>query len=126
MDKNFDRRAFAKRTSAAVGGLLTGVFLGAGRSIGQDPDVSDSRLVLLGLNALARSPELDYFADGHRGAGMVSAHLLCVDNNLDEQATSRIAELVDLNWASTALCEPFPEAEPEPARIGARRAGGNG
>ena len=79
--------------------------------------MSDKRLVLLGLNALARAHELDYFADGHRGAGMVAAHLLCVDNDLDERATSRIVELVDLNWASSALCKPFPDAEPEPARI---------
>ena len=79
--------------------------------------MSDERLLLLGLNSLARAHELDYFADGHRGAGMVAAHLLCVDNDLDERARSRIAELVDLNWASSALCEPFPDAEPEPARI---------
>ena len=79
--------------------------------------MSDERLLLLGLNALARAHELDYFADGHRGASMVAAHLLCVNNDLDEHATSRIAELVDLNWASSALCEPFPDAESEPAQI---------
>ena len=117
MSKNLHRRDFTKRTSAAVGGLLTGTFLGSGRSAGADPDRSDKRLVLLGLNALARAHEMDYFADGHRGAGMVSAHLLCIDNNLDEQAASRIVELVDLNWASTALCKAFPDAEPEPERV---------
>ena len=42
----------------------------------EDRDMSDERLLLLGLNALARAHELDYFADGHRGAGMVAAHLL--------------------------------------------------
>ena len=77
----------------------------------------DERLLLLGLNALARAHKLDYFADGHRGAGMVAAHLLCVDNNLDDHITSRIAELVDLNWASSPLCAPFPDTQPEPARI---------
>ena len=117
MNMNPDRRDFGKRTSAAVGGLLTGGFLGSGRSVGQDHDVSDERLVLLGLNALARAHELDYFADGHRGAGMLAAHLLCVDNSLDEHATSRIVELVDLNWASSPLCKSFPNTEPEPARI---------
>ena len=79
--------------------------------------MSNERLLLLGLNGLARAHELDYFADGHRGASMVAAHLLCVDNDLDEHATSRIAELVDLNWASSALCESFPDAESEPAWI---------
>ena len=117
MDKNLDRREFAKGTSAGVGSLLMGVFLGSGRSFGRDRDMSDKRLVLLGLNALARAHQFDYFADGHRGAGMVAAHLLCSDNDLDERATSRIVELVDLNWASSALCKSFPNAKPEPARI---------
>lgn len=79
--------------------------------------MSDDRLLLLGLNALARAHELDYFADGHRGAAMVAAHFLCVDNNLDSRAVARIAELVDLNWTSSALCESFADTEPEPARI---------
>jgi len=117
MNKNLDRRDFAKRTSVAVGGLLTGALLGSRRTVGQDHDMSDKRLLLLGLHALARAHELDYFADGHRGAGMVSAHLLCVDNGLDKHARSRIVELVDINWASSALCKPFSEAKPEPERI---------
>ncbi len=60
---------------------------------------------------------MNYFADGHRGAALVSAHLLCVDNDLDERATSRICELFDLNWAPSKLCEPFPEADPDPEGI---------
>jgi hypothetical protein len=48
---------------------------------------------------------------------MIAAHLLCTENSLDEQATARITELADLNWAATALCKPFPDAEPVPARI---------
>ena len=117
MSKNLDRRAFTKRTSAAVGGLVMGSFLASGRTAGQVPDMSDKRLVLLGLNALARAHELNYFTDGHRGAAMVAAHLLCVDNNLDQRARKRIVELVDLNWASTPLCNPFPDTEPDPARV---------
>ena len=69
MGKNVDRRDFAKQTSAAVGGLLTGALLGSSHSAGQDVGLSDNRLVLLGLNALARAHALDYFADGHRGGG---------------------------------------------------------
>lgn len=117
MDKRLDRRGFAKQTSVAVGGLLTGTFLKNGHSAGRVCEMSDRRLVLLGLNGLARAHALDYFADGHRGAGMVAAHLLCVGNDLDDHATLRIERLVELNWASSALCKPFPEAEPEPARI---------
>ncbi len=77
----------------------------------------DDRLLLLGLDALARAHELDYFVDGHRGAGMVAAHFLCRDNALDDRACSRIAQLVDLNWASTPLCAPFPDTDPVPERV---------
>jgi len=47
----------------------------------------------------------------------VAAHLLCVDNKLDEQAASRITELIDINWATSPLFEPFPQAEAEPEQI---------
>jgi len=117
MKSSMDRRDFAKRTSVAVGGLLTGGLLGGRQAAGQEHQKSDQRLVLLGLNALARAHEMDYFADGHRGASMVAAHLLCVDNHLDERATSRIVELFDLNWAATPLCKPFPDEDPQPERI---------
>jgi len=117
MNKKHDRRSFVKRTSAGVGGLLAGSLLPGGTSAGQERDAPHKRLVLLGLNALARAHELDYFVDGHRGASMVAAHLLCVDNNLVDRAASRIEELLDLNWAKSALCRPFPHAEPEPAQI---------
>jgi hypothetical protein len=83
----------------------------------ENHDSLDERLVLLGLNALARAHEMDYFTDGHRGAAMVAAQLLCVDTQLDEHTSTRITELVDLNWASTALCEPFPDAEAAPLQI---------
>ncbi len=101
----------------AVGGILTGALAGNRRSIGEEHEMSDKRLLMLGLNALARAHEFDYFADGHRGAGMVSAHFMCVDNDLDKQATSRIVELIDINWAASALCKPFPEEKSAPERI---------
>ncbi len=115
MNNNIDRRDFTKR--AAVGGLLAGSMLGGGTSSGQDTQPKDKRLVLLGLNALARAHQLNYFTDGHRGAAMVSAHLLCLDNQLDQAASSRIAELFDLNWAGSKLCQPFPAADPDPEGI---------
>ena len=106
------RKNMAERKSAAVGEGL-----GNAPSARPESGASDNRLVLLGLNALARAHELDYFADGHRGASMVAAHLLCVENALDQRARTRIAQLVDLNWASSELCKPFPDADPEPGQI---------
>ena len=60
---------------------------------------------------------MNYFTDGHRGASIISAHLLCADNDLDQPARTRIVELIDLNWSSTALCKPFPDTEADPTRI---------
>lgn len=79
--------------------------------------MSEERILRLGLNALARAHEMDYFADGHRGGGMVAAHLLCIENGLDKRARRRIEEIIDLNWGETALCRSFPESDPEPERI---------
>ena len=112
-----NRRDFGQQASLAAGGLLAGTWLGATAEAGENQDLSDKRLVLLGLNALARAHEFNYFNDGHRGASLVAAHLLCVDNQLDDRAASRIVKLFDLNWASQPLCKPFPEAEAEPAKI---------
>lgn len=122
MDHSIDRRDFAKRTSVIVGGLLSGSLLAGDHVSGQDSDEANDRLLLLGLNGLARAHELNYFADGHRGAALIAAHLMCVDNDLDQAARSRIAELFDANWAASPLCKPFPEEQPDPdgvARIGA-------
>lgn len=96
---------------------MAGASLNIGQSAEEEEDTEDQRLLLLGLNALARSHTLNYFTDGHRGAAILSAHLLCVDNKLDGQARSRIEELIDLNWTSTALCKPFPDVKADPSRI---------
>lgn len=72
----------------------------------------EKRLVLLGINGLARAAEMDYFKDGHRGAALISAHMMCVDNEFKKAATTRIVELFDRNWAKGKLCESFPEDDP--------------
>lgn len=116
---NLTRREFARRACTAAGSCLT--VTGLQSMVAHADDPSPLRLVQLGLNALARAHKMSYFADGHRGAALVSAHLLCRDNQLDETARARIETLFDLNWAATPLCRPFPQAEPDPARI--RRIG---
>lgn len=81
-------------------------------AVAEERSLSEKRLVELGLNALARAPQQSYFADGHRGASMISAHLMCVDNDLGNPTTNRIIELFDRNWAPTKLCASFPNADP--------------
>lgn len=75
---------------------------------------ANKSLVHLGINALARAADMNYFSDGHRGAAMISAHLMCEDNAFEAAARDRIVELFELNWASSKLCLPFPESEPVP------------
>lgn len=123
---HLNRREFAIGSAAIFGGLLQNVNHGVHA---EERSLTEKKLVLLGMNALARAPEMSYFADGHRGAAMISAHLMCVDNKLDDAAAARIVELFDRNWAATKLCESFPEADPvadAAAQVGRVLAEGSG
>lgn len=126
MMNEISRRRFVIGSSAMAGGAF---WMNEGSALADEQSLSDKRLILLGLNALARAPEMSYFADGHRGAAMISAHLMCVDNDLSDAATARIVELFELNWAPSKLCEAFPEADPVPdavERVGKTLAEGSG
>ena len=60
---------------------------------------------------------------------MISAHMMCVDNELNDAAASRIVELFDLNWAPSKLCKPFPDGDPVPdaiEKVGKALAEGSG
>ncbi|GAB4133276.1 twin-arginine translocation signal domain-containing protein [Thermopirellula anaerolimosa] len=122
-----DRRDFVKQASCVAGGLMAGSVLCGGEAVTENPDITGKRLVLLGLNALARAWRFDYFADGHRGAALISAHCLCADNALDDETAARIVEICDKNWSSTPLCESFPDGEADESglsRIGEALAEG--
>lgn len=124
MDPQLSRREFAARSTLFFAGVS---LAGAGGALAETESLRRQRLVELGVNALARAPELNYFADGHRGASLISAHMMCVDNQFDDVATARIVELFDANWAPTKLCEPFPEGDAVPdaiAQIGSTLAAG--
>ena len=126
MASHISRREFTLGSSAFVAGLLLGDSV---EVRAENQSIADKQLVRLGVNALARSPERDYFADGHRGAALISAHLMCVGNQLDDAAAGRIVELFNLNWAKSKLCAPFPEGDlvPDAAeQVGKALAEGGG
>lgn len=114
---DLNRRQFTRRASSSVIGLMTGSLLESGPALGAEHDPADQRLVLLGLNGLARAHEMAYFSDGHRAASLISAHLLCEENQLSAPAQSRIEQLFDLTWANSKLCQPFPEEDADPSQI---------
>ena len=89
----------------------------AARLSAADKSRVEGQLVELGINALARAASMKYFADGHRGASMISASMMCTDNKFDDAAVSRIGELFDLNWANSKLCSEFQKEEPDPKAI---------
>jgi hypothetical protein len=121
------RREFSRLTTAGTFGVLSSSLLGPLPADAREHDPAEKRLVLLGLNALARAADMKYFTDGHRGAALVSAHLLCEEEGLPAAARSRIEQLFDANWAKSRLCQPFPESDPAPdqlQKIGAALAEG--
>jgi hypothetical protein len=121
MNEEFNRRRFTRCASLAAGGLLftqPEIFAhDSDSATDENSEPLEQRLIILGMNALSRAPEMNYFADGHRGAAMISAHLLCVDNKLKAETVKRIQQLFDLNWASSKLCQSFPEGDRDPKAI---------
>lgn len=125
MSQKPNRRQFVSTSAMTVAGLLLPE--AAAHSMTLAP--TDKRLVRLGLNALGRAPEMKYFVDGHRGAALISAHLMCANNEFEKTATNRIVELFDLNWAKSKLCQDFPEGdrgEDAIEQAGKALAGGKG
>lgn len=116
MSSIFSRREFSWLASSGICGLGTGAYA-AGPDEGREYDPGEKRLVLLGLNALARAHEMNYFSDGHRGASLIAAHLLIEEESLPDAARVRIERLFDANWANKPLCQPFPESEPVPEDV---------
>ena len=108
MASRFNRREFSVGTTA----LMTGLALNSNGSADTGRLSAGTKLMTLGINAMARAHEMNYFADGHRGAALISAQLMCTNNKFDDVATSRIVELFDLNWAKSKLCKPFPNKDP--------------
>jgi hypothetical protein len=126
MDDKLDRREFGIASAAFVGGMLLD---GRREARAEVRSLTEKRLVRLGINALARAPEMNYFADGHRGAAMISAHMMCVNNKFEDAAAERIVQLFNLNWAPSKLCKPFPKGDPvkdATERVGKTLAKGGG
>jgi hypothetical protein len=79
----------------------------------------DERYLTHGLNALCRAHETDYFADGHRGAAIVSAYYLCQENGVEDGVPEILQGMIDEHWTHTPLCQPFPDESPNPALLSA-------
>lgn len=127
MSRLINRRQFVAASAVSTSGLLLPRSANVFAASVSTP--VDNRLIRLGLNALARAPEMKYFTDGHRGAALISAHLMCENNQFDKAATARIVDLFNLNWANSKLCEDFPKAdriEDATDQIGKALADGNG
>lgn len=123
------RREFAWLASSGVCGLFLPDLKAANSGKIEQEPLPPDHLVLLGLNAMARAHEMNYFADGHRGAALISAQLLCEENQIDEAGCRRITHLFDANWATSKLCAPFPDSDPDPTlipKIGQALAEGRG
>lgn len=74
----------------------------------------DERYLIHGLDALCRAHQTDYFADGHRGAAIISACYLCRENEVEADVSEIIRAMIDQHWTQTPLCAPLPEEPPEP------------
>jgi len=79
--------------------------------------ILDDHYLVLGLNAMARAHEMNYFADGHKGAAIVASHYLCRESDVGSGVPEVLTDMLDEHWAQGALCAPFPEQEPDPALI---------
>jgi len=77
----------------------------------------DESYLIRGLDALCRAYRTDFFADGHRGAAIISAYYLCREHEVEPAGAETIREIIDHHWAHTPLCAPFPEEAPEPDRL---------
>lgn len=117
MNALLSRRNFARHSSSGICGLLASRLYGADDAAAPERDPAEKRLVMLGLNGLARAHRMSYFADGHRAAALIAAHQMCEENQIPELGRARIEQLFDLNWAKSPLCAPFPEEDPDPSRI---------
>jgi hypothetical protein len=77
----------------------------------------DERYLILGLDALCRAHQTDYFADGHRGAAIISAYYLCQENEVEDGVPEIIQEMIDSHWTHTPLCQPFPDEAADPSLL---------
>lgn len=74
----------------------------------------DTRYLTLGLDALSRAEQRDYFADGHLGASVIAAYLLCRENDLDARTRSAIETRIDRDLlVDQWLFAPTPDQAPE-------------
>ena len=77
----------------------------------------DDSYLVRGLDALSRAHATNYFGDGHKGASIVSSVFLCRENEVEAGVPAVIAEMLDVHWARSELCAPFPAEAPDPSLV---------
>lgn len=117
MKHRISLREFTWQATSGMCGLMGGRLPGARIAGSVDDDQQAKRLLELGLNGLARAHSMNYFNDGHRGAALIAAHLMCDENHLAVAARDRITVLFERNWAQSKLCAAFPEEEAKPELV---------
>jgi hypothetical protein len=82
----------------------------------------DKTYLIRGLDTLCRAHETSYFADGHRGAAIISAHYLCHENKVEKGVPDILAAMIDEHWTHTDLCAPFATEPSQPELLETVRA----
>lgn len=77
----------------------------------------DERYLEIGLDALSRAAERDFFSDGHRGAAVIAAYYLCKEQKLENATQEVIADSLDGDLKSKSLFEPSPEESGTPELV---------
>lgn len=77
----------------------------------------ENQYLRYGLNALSRAHQFNYFEDGHRGAAIIAGVYFCRENPVKAGVSEKIASIIDERWASTRLCAPLPDEDPDPGLL---------
>lgn len=77
----------------------------------------DESYLTIGLNALSRAHERNYFADGHLGAAVIAAYYLCKENGLEDKTQDAIGDCIDAELHRNDLFAQMPNESSDPSLL---------